>query len=179
MLRVRIFAGVLLTLFFITASAALAQKAPDIQQHPNCKYCGMDREKFAYSRMLVSYEDGSATGTCSIHCLAMDLSLSIDKTPKSLEVGDYNTKNLIDAEKASWVIGGKKTGVMTKRAKWAFATKADAEGFIKESEGKLAKFDEAIKASYEDMHQDTKMIRERRAKKRMMLKQQQQKPEQK
>lgn len=35
-------------------------------------------------------------------------------------VGDYNTKRLIDAEKAVWVIGGGKQGVMTKRAKWAF-----------------------------------------------------------
>jgi nitrous oxide reductase accessory protein NosL len=77
---------------------------------------------------------------------------------------------LLDAEKACWVIGGKKPGVMTKRAKWAFASDKDAQAFIKENEGKPASFDEAMKASYEDMYTDTKMIRERRAKKRMMEK---------
>jgi len=168
MKRRRISSVIFMAIFIVNVSAAFAQKASDIQQHPNCKYCGMDREKFANSRMLITYEDGSATGTCSIHCLALDLSLSIDKTPKAIQVGDFNTRSLTDAEKAFWIIGGKKPGVMTKQAKWAFEKKTDAEGFIKENQGKLAGFDDAIKTSYEDMYADTKMIRERRAKKRMM-----------
>jgi nitrous oxide reductase accessory protein NosL len=60
------------------------------------------------------------------------------------------------------VIGGDKMGVMTARAKWAFANKADAEAFIKANKGTLGSFDDAIKAAYEDMYKDTKMIRERR-----------------
>jgi nitrous oxide reductase accessory protein NosL len=139
-----------------------AQAQEDIQKSASCKYCGMDRAKFAHSRMLIEYEDGSSVGTCSVHCVAIDLSLNIDKTPKSITVGDYNTKALIDAEKAVWVIGGNKPGVMTKRAKWAFAEKGAAEAFVKENQGKVATFDDAMKASYEDMHDDTKMIRERR-----------------
>jgi hypothetical protein len=122
----------------------------------------MDRKTFAHSRMLVTYEDGSSMGTCSLHCTAVELALNIDKTPKSIEVGDFKTKKLIDAEKAFWVIGGSKPGVMTKRAKWAFESKADADAFIKENGGKLVSFDEAIKASYEDMYADTKMIRDKR-----------------
>jgi nitrous oxide reductase accessory protein NosL len=35
-------------------------------------------------------------------------------------VSDYNTNRLIDAKKAYWVVGGNKSGIMTKRAKWAF-----------------------------------------------------------
>ena len=77
-------------------------------------------------------------------------------------VGDHNTKKLVDAENASWVIGGNKTSVKTMRAKWAFERKDDAEKFIKENGGNLATFDEAMKAAYEDMYQDTKMIREKR-----------------
>jgi len=139
----------------------------DIAEFASCKYCGMDREKFAHSRMLVEYDDGSKMGTCSIHCLAVDLANNLDKTPKSIMVGDYNTKELIDAEKAYWVIGGDKQGVMTMRAKWAFAKKGDAEAFIKENKGKLATFDEAMKATYEDMYKDTKMIRDKRKGKKM------------
>ena len=149
--------GVILSL---TAGVCLAQD--DVAKQAACKYCGMDRKTFAHSRMLVTYEDGSTMGTCSLHCTAIELALNIDKTPKTIEVGDFKTKKLIDAEKASWVIGGSKPGVMTKRAKWAFESKADAEAYIKENGGKLASFDEAIKASYEDMYADTKMIREKR-----------------
>jgi copper chaperone NosL len=142
------------------AGFCLAQD--DVAKQASCKYCGMDRKTFAHSRMLVTYEDGSSMGTCSLHCTAVELALNIDKTPKSIEVGDYKTKKLIDAEKAFWVIGGSKPGVMTKRAKWAFESKADADAFIRENGGKPASFDEAIKASYEDMYADTKMIRDKR-----------------
>jgi nitrous oxide reductase accessory protein NosL len=150
--------------FLATATTAFAQD--DIKQSPSCKYCGMDREKFSHSRMQVEYDDGTAIGTCSLHCAAIELALSIDKTPKTVWVADYPSKKLIDAEKAAWVIGGGKPGVMTKRAKWAFENKADAESFMKENGGAIASFDEAIKMAYEDMAQDTKMIREKRTMKK-------------
>jgi nitrous oxide reductase accessory protein NosL len=139
----------------------------DIQKDPSCKYCGMDRAKFAYSRMVVEYEDGTSQGTCSMHCLAIELVVNLDKTPRSMKAGDFNSKKLIDAEKAVWVMGGNKPGVMTKQAKWAFENKADAEKFIAENGGSLSTFDEAMKATYENMYADTKMIREKR---RMMKK---------
>jgi len=164
---------VVAALVVVAAVALMGASAGDIQQSPTCKYCGMDREKYAHSRMLVEYEDGTSLGTCSVHCLAVELALAIDKTPKAIMVGDMGTKKLIDAEKATWVIGGNKPGVMTKRAKWAFENKADAEAFIKENTGVLASFDEAIKTSYEDMYQDTKMIREKRKMKKKAAMEQQ------
>jgi nitrous oxide reductase accessory protein NosL len=77
-------------------------------------------------------------------------------------VADLKTKKLIDAEKAFWIIGGNKPGVMTKRAKWAFVQKEEAETFIRENQGTPADFDGALKAAYNDIADDTKMIRERR-----------------
>ena len=141
---------------------AMAFAQDDIKQYSSCKYCGMNRQQFAHSRIFIEYDDASTVGTCSIHCAAVDLAINIDKTPKAIQVGDYNSKALIDAEKASWVIGGNKMGVMTKRAKWAFDKKEDAEKFIKENGGENATFDVGMKAAYEDMYADTKMIRERR-----------------
>ena len=155
----------LVVLSVFLAGVVLAQD--DVKKHPSCKFCGMDREKFAHSRMFIQYDDGSTEGTCSVHCAAIDLVLNLDKTPRAIQVGDYNTKNLIDAEKALWVIGGSKMGVMTKRAKWAFEKKEDAEKFLKENGGKLASFDEALKAAYDDIYEDTKMIRERRKMRKM------------
>jgi len=151
-----------LAALILSLSAGFCLAQDDVAKQASCKYCGMDRKTFAHSRMLVTYEDGSSMGTCSLHCTAVELALNIDKTPRTIEVGDFKTKKLIDAEKAFWVIGGSKTGVMTKRAKWAFENKADADAFIKENGGKPASFDEAIKASYEDMYTDTKMIRDKR-----------------
>jgi hypothetical protein len=127
----------------------------------------MDREKFSHSRVYIEYDDGSTEGTCSLHCAAIDLALHIDKAPKTIRVGDYHAKKLIDAEKAYWIIGGSKMGVMTKRAKWGFEKREEAEKFKGEDGGALASFDDAMKAAYEDMHQDTRMIRERRKMRKM------------
>lgn len=156
-----------LLITFLLSMAGVVWAQDDIQKSPSCKFCNMDRAKYAHSRMLVTYDDGTMLGTCSLHCLAIDLSLNIDKTPNSIEVGDFNNKNLIDAEKAFWVVGGNKPGVMTQRATWAFAKKEDAEKFIMENSGALATFDEAMKAAYESMYADTKMIREKRKMKKM------------
>lgn len=157
----RIMAALLLSL---TLFAVVAIAADKVETPESCKHCGMDRTKFAHSRMLVEYDDGTSTGTCSIHCMAVELANNIDKSPKSIKVADFNTKKLIDAEAAVWVLGGDKQGVMTARAKWAFGDKSDAEAFIITSKGTLGTFDTAIKATYEDMYKDTRMIREKRAK---------------
>ena len=147
-------------------TAAVTADADDLAKHPSCRYCGMAREKWNFSRVYLDYDDGSTEGTCSIHCAAVDLALNIDKSPRTVWVADYTTKQLIDGEKAVWVVGGTKPGVMTKRAKWAFADQAAADAFIKENQGTPATFDEVVKAAYQDMYEDTKMIRERRAAKR-------------
>ena len=154
-------------ILLLSGNILLAQN--DISKLGSCKYCGMSLEKYAHSRMLITYDDNTETGVCSLHCAAVDLAINLDKTPKSIQVGDYNTKKLIDAEQANWVIGGNKPGVMTKRGKWAFEKKADAETFIKDNGGTAASFNDAIKAAYEDIYADTKMIREKRKMKKMQM----------
>ncbi|MCK8600795.1 nitrous oxide reductase accessory protein NosL [Desulfoferrobacter suflitae] len=141
------------------AAKASAAQGQDI----SCRYCGMMKAKFGYSWMVIDYNDGTQSEVCSIHCAALDMALNTGKTPKAIAVGDYNTQEPIDAEKAYWVIGGNKPGVMTARAKWAFAGKEAADKFINEHGGELATFDDAVKASFEDMYQDTLMIRKKKA----------------
>jgi nitrous oxide reductase accessory protein NosL len=156
-------AAVLLLLLLPALSPAADD---DLAKHPSCRFCGMDRQKWNFSRVFLQYDDGTTEGTCSIHCAAVDLALNLDKSPAATLVADYGTKQLIDATTAVWVIGGKKQGVMTKRAKWAFGTRADADAFIRENEGAIVTFDEVMESVYRDMHEDTKMIRDRRAAKR-------------
>lgn len=155
---------ILAVMVSLIAGPAFAQE--DIAKHPSCKFCGMDREKFATSRVLIEYVDGTSAGMCSLRCAAVEMALGIDKFSKSFRVGDYNTSALLDAEQAAWVLGGGKPGVMTTRAKWAFATMGDAEKFARENGGTVVAFEAAVKAAYEDLYEDTKMIRERREAKR-------------
>ncbi|MBD1400520.1 nitrous oxide reductase accessory protein NosL [Pelobacter sp. M08fum] len=141
----------------------------DIVNHSSCPHCGMDRDKFSFSRMLLVYDDGSEIGTCSIRCAAVDMVNNLDKAPVTMMVGDYKTDELIDAESAFWVIGGKRPGVMSRRAKWAFAQRADAAAFIAENNGELATFEQALQATYSDLYEDTRMIRERRKARRARM----------
>ena len=168
----KLLAVLLVCLFFLAPSLTSATPHHDQTIHVTCSYCGMDRTKFGHSRMLVEYEDGGEVGTCSIHCMALEFANAIDRLPKQILVGDYNSRELIDANRAIWVLGGDRQGVMTSRAKWAFSDQAAAETFIKNHGGEIVDFDRAMKASYEDMYQDTRRIRKMRAMKKMKMKKQ-------
>lgn len=166
----------LIVAFFLTLNPVMISAAEpnlpgnDIQSAPSCPFCGMDRQKFAHSRVFIQYDDGSILGTCSIHCAAADMAVNPDKSPLAIWVGEYSTRKLINAENASWVMGGNKAGVMTKRAKWAFENRNDAGEYILLEGGKVVTFDEVMRAAYEDMYEDNKMIRERRKAKRLQHK---------
>ncbi len=146
----------------LSASTALAQAADDTKSMPSCTHCGMDREKFAATRMVIDYDDGKSVGLCSIHCVAVDLAVVLDRVPTAIWVADLPSKKLVNAETAVWVVGGTKAGVMTARGKWAFADRGAAEAFAKENGGRIMGFEDAIQATYEDLYKDNKAIRERR-----------------
>jgi nitrous oxide reductase accessory protein NosL len=145
MKKIWMFVTLLLSLATICYAADIKVEAP-----ADCEKCGMNRTKFAQSRMIVTYADGSSTGTCSINCAIVDQKKS-KKEVKSFQVGDYNSKKLIDAKNAAWVIGGTKKGVMTPVAKWAFVEKKDADAFIKANAGSAASFDDVVKATEKEL----------------------------
>ena len=152
-------AGILTVLLILTN--------PVFSADDSCIHCGMKKAKFGHSWVIIEHDDGTIEGVCSIHCAAIDMALHTDKLVKNITVGDYNTKKQIDAQSAYWVIGGDKMGVMTARAKWAFETKEAADKFMKAHGGRPAIYKEVIKAAFEDMHEDTLMIQQ---KKQMMKK---------
>ncbi len=99
-----------LTVFMVlTMGTACLAAENSIEAPADCKQCGMNRTQFAHSRMVVTYKDGS-TGTCSINCVVVDMKANKGREVKSFQVGDYDTKKLIDAKTAIWVIGGKRKG---------------------------------------------------------------------
>jgi len=139
----------------------------ELKKYPRCPYCGMNRTKWHHSRHLVQYDDGLVDGTCSIHCLAISLSLNIDRGPKAIYAADFGSdakiKPLINVDTATYLIGSELPGTMTPNSKMAFSHVQTAEAFQKEEMGELAKFDGALQASYADMAKSTMGIRKRRA----------------
>ena len=135
-------------LLFISAIAAAADTALTSKY---CKQCGMDREAYARSRMLIVYSDDTTVGVCSLHCAAADMKQNKDKQVVSLLVADYVTKQLIDARTATWVVGGTEAGVMTSVAKWAFAREEDAENFVKENSGQVTQYEQVMSAAYAEV----------------------------
>ncbi len=165
-------------IYFLLLVAGILMSVPtvalssgnDIAQIPTCSICGMDRHKFSHSRMLLHFEDGSKFGACSLHCAALEMAYDPGKVPARIMVGDFNSRKLIDAEKAAWVLGGSKMGVMTQNAKWAFAAETEAKQYIAQHGGRIVSFEKALSAAYADMYEDTRMIREKRKKMKHMKK---------
>ena len=143
------------------AGAGAAEK--DVERIPSCQYCGMDRARFASTRMLVEYGNKTTIGTCSIHCAAVDLAQSYGKEIAAILVADHRGGRLVDAAKAVWVIGARVPGVMAAKSRVAFASRGDAEAFRRENGGELADFEMALDTTFLDMPADTRSIREWRA----------------
>ena len=118
-----------------------------IEKPAECQNCGMDRTAFAASRVLITFTDGTRRGTCSINCAYDEVKKNAARKVKVIQVADYTTKLLIDGKKAVWVIGGRKHGVMSATAKWAFARREDAEKFVSEFGGAISDFNAAWKAA--------------------------------
>ncbi len=142
--------SILILLFSVRTSFA-GNEADAIESPKTCKVCGMDRNVYDRSRMLIVYADGTTVGLCSLHCAAEEMKENKDKQVKSIMVADYETKKLIDAKTAIWVIGGIKTGVMTNLPEWAFADQQEAQAFMKENGGRVSTFDEALQAAEEEI----------------------------
>ncbi len=142
----------------------------ELQKYPRCPYCGMDRTKWHHSRHLVHYDDDLVDGTCSIHCLAISLSLNLDRGPKAIYAADFGSteqiKPLVKVDTATYLVGSKLKGTMSKTSKMAFADKAVASAAQAEQGGELAEFDMALKAAYLGMAEDTIGIRRRRSERR-------------
>lgn len=141
----------------------------ELKKYPKCPYCGMDRTEWHHSRHLVQYDDDLVDGTCSIHCLAISLSLNLDRGPKAIYAADFGSKEavkpLTPVDTATYLIGSKLKGTMTAVSKVAFADKAAAEAAKAEQGGELGGFDEALTQAHLSMAKDTQMIRKNRAEK--------------
>ncbi len=145
----------------------------ELEKYPRCPYCGMSRTKWNHSRHLVQYDDDLVDGTCSIHCLAISLSLNLDRGPKAIYAADFGSdaeiKPLVEVDKTTYLIGSSLKGTMSKKSKMAFASADAAKAAQKANGGELGDFDATLKETYLGMAGDTMGIRKRRAERREMM----------
>lgn len=155
MIKKRIFFVALAVLLFCMARTVVFAQ-DDINDFRACINCGMDRKAYGFSRMLIQYEDGSALGVCSLHCAVIELDANPGRKVKALLAADRDTRTLINAEQANWVLGGGKRGVMTQQPKWAFQSRDGAEAFFKANGGKLVTWTEALAAAREEAARESR-----------------------
>ncbi len=134
----------------------------------------MNRTMWNHSRHLVHYDDNLADGTCSLHCLAISLSLNLDRGPKAIYAADFGSdskiKPLVNVDEATYLAESDLPGTMTKQSKMAFSSPDAAKAAKKSHGGELVDLDEALTRAYLSMAKDTAMIRKKRAAKRKKMK---------
>ncbi len=90
-----------------------------------------------YTRHVVTKkEDLNDVKFCSLTCAAKFLKKN-KATIQSIKVGLYLTGELIDAEKAYYLVGSDVPGVMSYLSKIAFSSKEDVVKFQKEYGGQI------------------------------------------
>lgn len=119
-----------------------------------CAVCGMNLVKFYKTNHVYNGKQ-----VASLHCL---YELTEGKIPSDAQVVDTKNLNLIDANKAFYVVGSKIGGTMTRNSKYAFSTEADAKEFQAENGGEIMDFAKAYEIAGQDFEGDNKMIKAKR-----------------
>ncbi len=109
----------------------------------SCPVCHMNIKKFYKTSHAVVYNDGKKEHFCSITCLAK--TLKERKDIKSIYAVDASTNKLINAKRATYVIGSDVPSTMGRVSRLAFASKSSAEAFKKKHGGKIGNFSQALK----------------------------------
>jgi hypothetical protein len=105
-MRIMRYTVAILVMVYLSMAGVFAFAANDIDSHRSCNFCGMDRKAYGYSRMLIRYEDGTEVGTCSLRCAVIELDAVPGRPIRALLVADRDSRTLVNAEQAFWVMGG-------------------------------------------------------------------------
>lgn len=159
--RRSVFIFFVLVFFCIPAASVLSAEKLDIE-HPiknpkkytekeKCDNCGMDRNKWARTR----YEFQTSKGTfhtCSIHCVTV-MGMKVKEEPRNVKVAEYlKPENMLDANKAFFVVGSAAPGTMTQKSKIAFPSKDEAEKFAAKYGGIVTNFEGALSEAKIGVH---------------------------
>ena len=129
-----------------------------------CPVCGMNIKMFYKTSHAAKLKNNTPRQYCSLRCLVVDMQeYGIDKD--TIKVIDANTQNMIDANKAFYVVGSKIKGTMSKVSKLAFALEDDAKAFAKKYKGRVVDFKTALEMAEKSLKSDIAMIKKKKEKK--------------
>lgn len=129
-----------ISLLLATLTAWVAGAAPP----EGCARCGMRLASYASTLHRLTLADGSKRTYCSIVCLAAALEEIPGATVRSIEVADYGTSAFTSAKTATYVEGSDARPVMSRVSMVAFASRADAEAYLKDHGGRIMAFAAAL-----------------------------------
>ena len=119
-------------------------KPPNKEFAGRCDNCGMARPMWARTWKTFENSKGSFE-VCSFTCLAK-LAVKSAENPINVKVALYrDPKTMRAAENASYVVGSKAKGTMTKVSKLAFASQKEAEEFAGTCGGAVMDFQKTFK----------------------------------
>ncbi len=129
-----------------------------------CPICGMNLKMFYKTSYTSKLQNGNPRQYCSMRCLVVDMQeYGIDTN--EIKVVDASTQKLIDAKDAYFVLGSKIKGTMSKISKLAFASKDEAQKFVKRYKGRVVDFKTALNSAKESLKSDILMVNRKKEKK--------------
>ncbi|MBA1432424.1 MAG: nitrous oxide reductase accessory protein NosL [Epsilonproteobacteria bacterium] len=141
---------------FQSVPASKAQLMQKGEQKQFCNICGMNLVMF-YKTNYVALVNGKTKQYCSIHCLVEDRDEN-HVNPQNIKVVAVDTLQLIDADKAYFVVGSSKKGTMSMVSKYAFSSLNAASKFAAKFGGVVTDFNGALETAKEDFAKDSHMI---------------------
>lgn len=139
-------------------------EATNVQSGKNkdfCSVCGMTLHHF-YKTNFAANANGVEKQYCSIICLVEDEMVNNQKI-KNIRVVDNGTMKMIDATKASYVVGSDKPATMSSVSIYGFGTTDGAKAFIKSHGGDLKTFKDVYMMVKTTQAKDMAATRERQA----------------
>jgi nitrous oxide reductase accessory protein NosL len=127
-----------------------------------CSVCGMTLHNF-YKTNFAANANGNEKQYCSIVCFVEDEMVNNQKM-KNIRVIDNSTLKMIDAFKASFVVGSNKPATMSSISIYGFGTSEAAKQFANENGGDVKTFGEVYKMVKSTQAKDMAATRERQAK---------------
>ena len=134
MLRLRIVAVCLLMVVSLLP-AAIGVFAAEAREE--CRLCGMWIDRYMHTRHVLTTADGTRISFCSFTCAAKYMRMPGVKV-KRLQVADYLTTDLVDAETAFYLVESDAPPVMSYISIIAFGSMEKAEGFQKVHGGQIS-----------------------------------------
>ncbi len=134
-----------LVLISLTIAGCSEEKPPEIQLGVDkCDMCGMIISEKNYAGLYYSTAEKRWKKFDDLGCLVMEAKKEGDAKPGTIYVFDYETEELIKAEKAYYVVSSEiwtpmNTGIV------AFKSKEKAEETAKKHRGKVMSFEELMK----------------------------------